>query len=132
MEYTAVDLKLESCSGFLAARLTGDISLPESVDITKTVCNAAIELEMRNILFDCTDVRGELSVTQRFVLAKTFVDYCEIRSIPLKVALIGKPPTITGLAAKVARNRGMMIEVFADRQAGLEWLKGTSSKATAT
>jgi hypothetical protein len=47
-----------------------------------------------------------------------------------KVAIIGNPLTVTGLAAKVAWNRGMMVAAFSERQAALDWLNEFGSKAT--
>jgi hypothetical protein len=51
------------------------------------------------------------------------------RSFPT-IAIIGKPPTITGFEALVARNRGLTVFTFPDRQAGVDWLMGFGSKAT--
>jgi hypothetical protein len=46
--------------------------------------------------------------------------------------VIGKKPTITGFSARIAANRGAMVQTFSERQAGLDWLNGFGSKATAT
>jgi hypothetical protein len=128
-----MDLKLESREGLLLATAAGRVSLNEVVELGKQVCDAAAERGLRKILLDCVGVEGELSVTERFILGKTIVDYCVTRSIAAKVAVIGKPPTVTGLGAQVAWNRGMMVETFSDRQAALEWLNNAfGSKATAS
>ena len=74
-------------------------------------------------------VEGELSVTERFILGKTIVEYCVARSIAVKVAIIGNPPAVTGLPAEVSWNRGMMIEGFSERQAAMDWLNAFGSKA---
>jgi hypothetical protein len=47
------------------------------------------------------------------------------------VAVIGKLPTITGLSARFAFNRGLTIQTFAILQPALDWLNALDSKATA-
>jgi hypothetical protein len=37
------------------------------------------------------------------------------------VAVVGKPPTVTGLGTLVASNRGMIL-MFSERQTALDWL----------
>jgi len=127
-----MDLKLESRAGILLATAAGQASLTETVELGKNVCSAAAKRGLRKVLLDCLAVEGELSVTERFILGKTIVEYCVTRSIAVKVAIIGNPPSVTGLAAEVAWNRGMMIQTFSERQTAVDWLNGTSSKATAT
>ena len=105
----------------------------EALQLGKSIFDAASERELRKVLIDCVAVVGELSVTERFILGKTIVEYCVTRSIAAKVAVIGNPPTVTGLGAKVAWNRGMLVETFADRQTALDWLNNAfGSKATAS
>jgi hypothetical protein len=127
-----MDLKLESRAGILLATAAGQASLTETVELGKNVCSAAAKRGLRKVLLDCLAVEGELSVTERFILGKTIVEYCVTRSIAVKVAIIGNSPSVTGLAAEVAWNRGMMIQTFSERQTAVDWLNGTSSKATAT
>ena len=126
-----MDLKLESRKGFLLATAAGRVSLNEAVELGKNIFNAASKRGLRKVLLDCVSVEGELSVTERFILGKTIVEYCETRSIAAKVAVIGNPPTVTGLGAQVAWNRGMLVETFSERQAAMDWLNSFGSKATA-
>ena len=55
-----------------------------------------------------------------------------VQSISLKIATVGKPPTINGFAAQVACSRGLTAEVFPERQPALDWLTVFGSKATAS
>ena len=126
-----MDLKLESRKGFLLATAAGRVSLNEAVELGKNIFDAASKRGLRRVLLDCVSVEGELSVTERFILGKTIVEYCETRSIAAKVAVIGNPPTVTGLGAQVAWNRGMLVETFSERQAAMDWLNAFGSKATA-
>jgi hypothetical protein len=125
-----MDLKLEPREGLLLATATGQVSLSETVEFGKNICDSAEERGLRKVLLDCRALEGELSVTERFILGKTIAEYCVARSIAAKVAIIGNPPTVTGLAAEVARNRGMLVAVFSERQSALDWLNELGSKAT--
>jgi hypothetical protein len=126
-----MDLKLQSRNGILLATAAGHASLTETVELGKHVCDAAAERGFRRVLLDCFAVDGELSVTERFILGKTIVEYCVTRSIAVKVAIMGNSPVVTGLAAEVAWTRGMMVQAFSDRQAAMDWLNAFGSKATA-
>jgi hypothetical protein len=123
-----MDLKLESGDGLLLATATGQVSLRETVEVGKTICDAAAERGLGKILLDCLAAEGELSFTERYILGNTIVDYCAIRSMTPKLAVIGKPPTITGFVAEVASNRGLPVGTFSERQAGLDWLNKFGSK----
>jgi hypothetical protein len=123
-----MEVKLESREGFLLATAAGRLSLSETVELGKTICDAAVKRGFSKILLDCLAVEGELSFTERYILGDTIVDYCAIRSMTPKVAVIGKPPTITGFVAEVASNRGLPVKTFSERQAGLDWLNKFGSK----
>jgi hypothetical protein len=127
-----MDLKLESREGFLLATAAGLVSLSETVELGQNICDAAAERGFRKVVLDCVAVEGELSATERYILGKTIVEYCVTRSIAVKVAVIGNPPTVTGLGAQVAWNRGMLVETFSERQEAMDWLNGIGSTATAT
>jgi hypothetical protein len=127
-----MDLKLESREGFLLATATGQVSLDAVLELHRKICDAATERGFNKILYDCSAITGELSVLEEYQIAKTVAAYCVSKSVNPKVALIGKPPAVTGFAAEVASNRGLLVVTFSERQAGLDWLKGFGSKATAT
>jgi hypothetical protein len=128
-----MELKLESRDGLLLATAGGQVSLKEALERCKNIFDAAAERGSSKILFDCLTVRGELSLLERYEIGKTMAEYCQSRSMTPTVALIGKPPTVTGFGAQVALNRGLTVFTFSDRQAGIDLLnKGFDSKATAT
>jgi hypothetical protein len=72
---------------------------------------------------DCLAVEGDLSPDERIELGKTIAEYCQSRLRIPTYALIGKPPAVTGLDARAASNRGMPVEIFSDRERGLDWLR---------
>jgi len=47
------------------------------------------------------------------------------------VAVIGKPPLVTGFGAQVASNRGLPSMTFSERQPALNWLRAFGSKTAA-
>jgi len=124
-------LKLESRDGFLLATATGRVSSSKAREWCKNICGPAAERGFNRIVLDCLEVEGELSDLERYEIGKAMAENCLNRSFPT-IALIGKPPTITGFEALVARNRGLTVFTFPDRQAGLDWLNGFGSKSAAT
>jgi hypothetical protein len=118
-----VDLILEPRDWFLLAIATGEVSFREAVESCQSMCDLAAELGLRKILLDCLAVEGDLSPDDRFELGKTIAEYCQSRLRIPTLALIGKPPAVTGLGARAASNRGMPVEIFSDRELGLDWLR---------
>jgi hypothetical protein len=127
-----MEVKLESREGFLLATAAGRVSLAEALELGRNVCDGAVELPFDRILVDCLAVEGDLSSAARYELGKTIAEYCRSRSMNHRVAVIGKKPTITGFSARLAANRGATVQTFSERQAAVDWLNGTSSKATGT
>ena len=124
-----MDLKLESRKDFLFATVTGRVSFNEALKIYKKTCDAAVRRGFEKVLFDFLGLTGELSELERFELGRQGAEYCRERSPKLKTAVIGKPPTVDGFVARVASNRGVVVETFSERQAALDWLNGFGSKA---
>jgi hypothetical protein len=127
-----MDLKLESRDDFLLATATGRVSSNEAREWCKNVCGAAAARGFGRILIDCLGVEGELSDLERYEIGKSMAKDCLNHSMFPTIALVGKLPTITGFEALVARNRGLTVFTFPERQAGLDWLNGFGSKSTAT
>ena len=124
-----MDLKLESREGFLLATVTGQVSLSEAREWCKNICDPASKRGFNRILLDCLEVEGKLSDVERYEIGKSMANNCLCRSIFPTIALVGKPPTVTGFEAEVARNRGLTVFTFPERQAAMDWLKGFGSKA---
>jgi hypothetical protein len=118
-----MDLILERRDGFLLATASGQVSLHEAIENCRNMCDLAAGMGLRKILFDCLALEGDLSADERFELGKTIAEYCQFRLRIPAVALIGKPPSVTGYGARVASNRRMPVETFSDRQQGLDWLR---------
>jgi len=125
-----MDLSIEVRDDYLFSTVSGRLSLSEALEIYKRVLDASAEKALGKVLFDCLAVEGELPLLQRYELGKAMAEYGVSRSIMPKIAVIGLSPTITGFAAKVAWNRGLVVEVFSDRQAALVWLNSFRSRTT--
>jgi hypothetical protein len=127
-----MDLKLESRDGVLLATLTGRVSFNEALKCWNNVCDAAAGGGCGKILFDWLGVEGEISDLEKYEVSKVIVGYWAHTSMTPTVAVVGKPPTITGFGALVASNRGLMILTFSERQAALDWLNRYGSNTTPT
>ena len=124
-----MQLTLASQDDFLLATAAGQVSVKEVLRVFKNVIDTATKRGFDKILMDFLAVKGELSAIDLYEIGKTMAEYCVSKSIYPKVALIGKPPTVTGLGAQVASNRGLTSMTFSERQPALHWLRAVGSKA---
>ena len=113
---------------FLLVTATGQVSVEEVVRVFKNAIDAATELGFEQILIDFSEVTGELDVMDLHRIGKGLAEYCMSKSIYPKVALIGKPPLVTGFGAQVASNRGLTSMTFSERQPALNWLRAFGSR----
>ena len=118
-----MNLTVEPRDGFLLATASGQLSLNEALECCRNVCDLAAAIGFDKILFDCLALEGELSSEERFELGKTIGEHCQCFLRIPRVALIGQPPSVTGLGARIATNRGMTVETFVEQGTGLDWLR---------
>ena len=123
-----MDVKLESVDCFLLATLTGRVWLEEALALGKVVFDVAAEKSFSRILFDCHAVEGELTIVDRYDIGEGLAEYCKSQSMVPSVALLGKLPTVTGFGAHIARNHGLDVKVFSERQAAVDWLNRLGSQ----
>ena len=123
-------LTLASQDDFFLATAAGRVSVKEVLRVFKNVIDTATERGFDKILIDFLAVTGELSATDLYDIGKAMAKYCVNKSIYPKVAVIGKPPTVTGFGAEVASNRGLTSMTFSERQPALNWLRAFGSKAS--
>ena len=117
-----MDLKLKIAGDVLTAELSGQLTLGEAAKVCMLACDGAAESGFSTFLLDASAVDGELSDMERYQLGKTVADYCVSNGWSYKVALLGTEPAVTGFAALVASNRGLVATHFRERQKALEWL----------
>jgi hypothetical protein len=65
---------------------------------------------------------GELATFERYDLGVEAAEYLTGHRMNVKVAFVGTPPTMNGFGLRVARNRGILTEVFPTQQEALRWL----------
>jgi hypothetical protein len=125
-----MQLTLVPQDGFLLATAEGRVSIEEEIlRVFKNVIDTATERGFDKILIDFWGVTGSLSDFDRYDIGKAMAEYCRNKSIHPIVAVIGKPPIVTGFGAEVASNRGLISMTFSESQAALNWLRVVSSKA---
>jgi hypothetical protein len=116
--------------GFLLATAAGRVSTEEVLRVFKNVIDTATERGLDKILIDFLAVTGGLLDMDRYDIGKAMAEYCRNKSIHPRVAVVGKPPIVTGFGATVASNRGLISMTFSESQAALKWLGVVGSKAS--
>jgi len=124
-----MEVTLASEDGVLLATASGRASVEEVLRVFKKVIDTAIERRFDKVLMDFLAVKGRLSEFDLYEIGKTMAEYCVSRSFYPRVAVIGNPPTVNGLGAQVASNRGLTSMTFSASQPALNWLRAFDSKA---
>jgi hypothetical protein len=124
-----MQVTLASQDDFLLATAAGLVSFKEVLRVFKNVIDTATERGFNKILMDFMAVNGELSAIDLYEIGEVMAEYCVGKSICPKVAVIGKPPAVTGFGAEVASNRGLTSRTFLEKQPALNWLRAFGSKA---
>ena len=83
----------------------------------------AAKNNIRKILYNCLDATGDLSTSDRYQLATRVVRYMHSLNVGNPaIALVGKPPLVTGFGLRVAQNRGALALIFADNESAIRGL----------
>jgi hypothetical protein len=115
-------LDIELREGLLLATASGDVTLEAAARLLKEACDLANEKRVSKILVTALAVNGELSTLERYDLGTQVAQYIQQRHLNVKMAFLGKRPTTDGFGARVAQNRGMVVEVFYNEQEAMNWL----------
>jgi len=115
-------IDLESREGRLLVTASGKASLKRGLELYKRLVDEAVARGINSILLDGSAITGGLSTLDQYELGRTIADYCLGQSVTLKLAVLRQPP-IDKFGAQVARNRGLTVEVFTEREAAENWLK---------
>jgi hypothetical protein len=124
-----MQVTLAAQDDFLLATAKGQVSRKEVLCVFRKVVDTAAERGFEKILIDFLAVTGGLGVMDLYEIGKSMAEYCVNKSLYPKVALIGKPPLVTGFGAEVASNRGLTSKTFSERQPAANWLRAFSLKA---
>lgn len=119
-----MDLTIEVNDDVLCATASGEVDLATSIDAFTRIYREASIAGLKKALVDCSGIRGELSTAQRYELGESVTAAYHREGGSLRIAVIGRPPVLTGFGALVASNRGLPAQVFESKFKALEWLNG--------
>ena len=119
-----MEVKFDARTDFVLATFTGPLSVEALLLAFSKTLDAAVERGIGLILADCSALEGKLTTAERFKIGEDGAAYAFSKSRKLrpKVAVVGKPPLIDGLAAVTASNRGLNAKTFSDVPQALDWL----------
>jgi hypothetical protein len=108
--------------GVLFVTANGSFTFEAALRLLKQICDIAKERKVNKILVNGLEIDGELSTFDRYNLGAQIPEYIKQNQLNLKLAFVGKPPTMNGFAARVAQNRGLVTEIFSSQQEAEDWL----------
>ena len=124
------DLEIEHRDGYTAATFLGEFSVAGFQRRAEAASRECRDHNSGRLFVDTTRYDVSPTIAERYELACHAVKISE----GLKVALLVTPafldPNKFGIV--VARNRGLMVEGFTDRQRALDWLLSPAPGPTAT
>jgi len=115
-----IDIELQG--GLILVTARGNLAFDAALRLLKQVCDTAAEKQVNKILVNSLSVDGELSTLERYQIGVEVAAYIMQRQMNPRLAFVGQPPAIDGFGVRVARNRGMTVEVFSSQQEALNWL----------
>jgi hypothetical protein len=114
-------LQMEQMPGYLAARFIGAGAPGEASLQFESIAERCELTKNDKLLIDTTGYDVKVSVTDRYFMGTSSQIFACRR---IKVAFVSRPEQIDPrkFGALVARNRGVIVDVFTDFQAAEEWL----------
>jgi hypothetical protein len=116
---------IEWQEGLLLATASGNVRFDTALRLFKRIFDMAAENQVSKVLVNALAVEGELAGFERYSLGAEVAEFLEQRQFRVRLALVGKPPTVNGFAIRIAQNRGIIAEVFASQQEALAWLEAS-------
>jgi hypothetical protein len=115
-----IDMELRD--RLLLVTAVGELRFDPALRLLKQICDTANETQVNKIVVNALAIYGTISTVERYSLGAQVATYIQQPLPNLRLAIVGKPPTIDGFGVKVAQNRGMVVEVFSTQQDALNWL----------
>ncbi len=110
----------------LLVKLRGAAEFHAGLRLYREILDLAKEEQVKGVLMDCLEVSGTLPDHTRQRIATELTAYLKERQLnDLQLATVGRPPTVTGYGARVAREHGAAMEVFTTVEAARAWLDET-------
>ena len=114
-------LDIVNAGAYLRVTFSGLFTIPAAKAAVDAMVDACRREGLAKVLFDCRTMTGELSVTDRFEMGQYGAS-----TIPRKVriAMLTREdvPLPDRFFEVVSRNRGLLLTVFFEPEAALEWL----------
>lgn len=115
-------MDIEFRDGLMLVNASGSARFDAVSTLFKQVWDTAAENQVSKILVNSSAVDGELATFERYDLGVEIAAYLKERQMNVKVAIVGRLPTVNGFGVRVARNRGVVAEAFSTEQEALNWL----------
>jgi hypothetical protein len=115
-----LDIEIED--GLLVAFLHGTLSFDALRRVLQQVLDRAREQQLDHILLDMLAVEGVLTTLERYDLGKQTAYYIHRHHMNPRIAFADRPPAADGFGVLVARNLGVVTEMFRTREKALDWL----------
>jgi hypothetical protein len=115
-------LHLAQQGDYLLAVASGRLSFRDALAQFFALQFVANSKGLERILVDCTESQGEMTDPEREELGMKVAQHATSLGGTTRIAIVGHPPAITGIAATVARAYGLPCETFRDRRDALKWL----------
>jgi hypothetical protein len=115
-----IDIELHG--ELLLVTASGGLKFDAASRLLMRICNTAAESRVNKILVNCLAVDGELAAFERYDLGVEIAAYLSEHEMNLKLAFVGTLPTMNGFGVRVARNRGIITNLFPSQQEAVRWL----------
>ena len=114
------DVEIEAHANYVDARFLGTFELGLFKRQIDTAVRAVRERDLFLLLLDLTRLQATLSTLDRYDISS----YGARAAAALKVSVLAPPELIDSqnFGIMVARNRGLKIDIFTDREKALAWL----------
>lgn len=112
---------------YLFFRFCGEYSIHEATRVFKFIIDTAVENIKSRILVDVFNLRGYITVIERFQMSEFLAMYAQENALGkiYKMAFAGNEPLVDRgrFGETVAVNRGLRTKVFTDLDEALAWVK---------
>lgn len=112
---------------YLFFRFYGEFSINEASRVFKFIIDTAVENRKTRILVDVFDLRGNITVIERFQMSEYLAQYARENALGKinKVAFAGSEPLVDRgrFGETVAVNRGLRTKIFIDLKEAVDWVK---------
>jgi hypothetical protein len=119
----AQDVEIEAHADHLEARFLGSFTVDRFKRQVEAAVRACRARSLGRLLIDVTLLQAKLTTIDRYEISS----HGASEAYDLKVALFSLPELIDPkkFGVMVARNRGMNVDIFTDRESALTWLLAT-------